>query len=317
MSSFVISLDFELFWGVSDTRTVQDYGANIRGDWVVVPKLLSLLAKYNVRVTWATVGMLMCRDYEQWREISPAQTPTYENTKLSPYNLGELAKTHPELFFARPLVQQIIDAEIHEIATHTYSHFYCSEAGATAGQFSSDLTCARSMASELGIELTSIVFPRNQIRNDFLGVLPENRIKVYRGNPDHWLYRDGHYIPGGLAGRALRLADSWLPISGNAVSQMARHDKLTNVPASMFLRPWSRSLSFAEQLKIRRIKQAMTAAASSDRLFHLWWHPHNFGVDTEYNLAMLESVLRHFRELNRRYGMESKTMSEFAEPVMS
>jgi len=38
--AFVISLDFELLWGVRDKRTIADYGANIRGVRDAVPALL-------------------------------------------------------------------------------------------------------------------------------------------------------------------------------------------------------------------------------------------------------------------------------------
>src|SRR5262245_45875552 len=37
--AFVISLDFELLWGVRDRRTAADYGMNIRGVRDVVPAL--------------------------------------------------------------------------------------------------------------------------------------------------------------------------------------------------------------------------------------------------------------------------------------
>jgi hypothetical protein len=56
----------------------------------------------------------------------------------------------------------------------------------------------------------------------------------------------------------------------------------------------------------------MTAAARTGRIFHLWWHPHNFGVSLEENLAMLEAVLRHYRVLADTYGMQSQCMGDFA-----
>ena len=39
---FVISLDFELMWGVRDRRGIADYGANILGARRAVPRLLDL-----------------------------------------------------------------------------------------------------------------------------------------------------------------------------------------------------------------------------------------------------------------------------------
>ncbi len=62
---FVISLDFELFWGVRDSKSLADYGPNILGVRRVIPAMLKLFREYDVRVTIATVGMLFARDKDE------------------------------------------------------------------------------------------------------------------------------------------------------------------------------------------------------------------------------------------------------------
>ena len=59
---FTISLDFELFWGVRDHRTLEDYGENVRNVHKIVPGLLALFDKYDIHCTWATVGFLFFAD---------------------------------------------------------------------------------------------------------------------------------------------------------------------------------------------------------------------------------------------------------------
>jgi peptidoglycan/xylan/chitin deacetylase (PgdA/CDA1 family) len=312
MPGLVISLDFELFWGVTDSRTVGVYRNNVEGEWNAIPRMLMLFRQYGIRATWATVGMLMCRDYQQWHAIRPAVLPTYRRRNCSNYAYDQVVRTHPKLFFARPLVEQILATPGQELATHTYSHFYCAEPGATPEQFIADLECAEFIAADLGVQCRSIVFPRNQIRADFTAALTKARIRIYRGNPDHWLYRDGHSTPGGPAGRAVRFADTWLPLTGTHTGGVACSGGVLNVPASLFLRPWSRRLSALEPLRLTRLKQAMTIAARANELCHLWWHPHNFGVNTEQNLAALESLLQHYLALQDRYGMRSACMADFA-----
>ena len=54
----------------------------------------------------------------------------------------------------------------------------------------------------------------------------------------------------------------------------------------------------------------MERAAKESRLYHLWWHPHNFGLHPERNLAHLRRILDRFRQLRDDYGMESKSMRE-------
>lgn len=309
---FIISLDFELFWGVAETRTVAGYRSNIEGVWVAIPKMLALFKRYGVRVTWATVGMLMCRNHSQWREIRPSIMPGYVRQQCSTYALDAVAREHPKLFFARPLVEQILSTPGQELATHTYSHFFCDEEGATPEQFSADLVCAHHVASDMGLDYRSLVFPRNQVRPEYIEVLANSGIQVYRGNQDHWLYRNGHYVLGGLAGRAMRLADSYLPLTGVKSTQPDTSNGLTNLPASYFWYPWSSRLTVLEPLRLMRLKQAMTVAARSDSVCHLWWHPHNFGANVGQSLAVLESLLQLYLELKDQYGMQSACMSDFA-----
>lgn len=315
MSAFIISLDFELFWGVVDSAELSAYGKNVQGEWTVIPKMLALFERYEIAATWATVGMAMCRDFRQWQEMRPTALPAYKNTALSTYHYAALAKEYPDLFFARPLVQQILDTPGQELATHTYSHYFCNEEGATNSQFLADMACAKALADDMGTSFSSIILPRNQVSEPYLSLLPSLGINVYRGNADNWIYRDGHKMAGGLAGRAARLADAWLPLCDATVANTRTSPRLVNVPASLFLRPWSTSLAYMEPLRMRRLFSAMTAAALSNRLFHLWWHPHNFGVHQDENLKMLEGLLRHFSSLRDRLGMQSLPMRAFAPSV--
>jgi peptidoglycan/xylan/chitin deacetylase (PgdA/CDA1 family) len=312
MSQFVISLDFELFWGVAHSQTVATYGRNVQGEWEVVPSMLALFRRYGVRVSWATVGMAMCRNYQEWRAIRPSVLPGYRRRDMSTYAIDHLAREYPRLFFARPLVEQILATPGQELATHTYSHFYCGEPGATPEQFAADLACSRMIAADFGVRYSSLVFPRNQIADEYLSVLPQADIQVYRGNPAHWLYRDGNAVAGGLAGRAIRFADTCLPISGSVTRRAQTGNALVNLPASLFLYPCSNRWRALTELRLCRIKQGMTEAARTNRLFHLWWHPHNFGLHAEENLMLLESLLQHYRRLSDRYGMQSRSMGDFA-----
>lgn len=314
-SKFVISLDFELFWGVSESRTIDGYGQNIEGEWSAVPAILDLFRRYQIKATWATVGMLMCRDYAQWRDIRPTAMPGYFRTQCSTYALDSAVREIPKMFFARPLVEQILATPGQELGGHSYSHFYCTEAGATPEQFAADLVCAREVALDLGISFRSFVFPRNQVQADCLAELAKAGYKVYRGNPQHWLYSAGHHVSGGAAGRGVRLADAYVPISGSNTSRPSLVGGVVNCPASFFLRPWSRRFASLESLRLQRLKRAMLAAAQAGETFHLWWHPHNFGVHTGQNLAVLQSLLQYHAQLRDDYGMQSITMGDLAADV--
>ena len=114
--------------------------------------------------------------------------------------------------------------------------------------------------------------------------------------------------------RVLRFVDSYINFSGDHVwfpEQLAVGPPF-NVPASRFLRPWSPGLRFLEPLKLARIRKSMETGARQGGLYHLWWHPHNFGRHTDRNLDALEGVLMHFNRMKQRFGMLSMTMAEAA-----
>lgn len=317
MSSLVISLDFELFWGVAESRSIAGYRSNIEGVREAIPKILDLFQRYRIKATWATVGMLMCRNYSQWREIRPSESPSYLRPQCSTYLLDSVVQENPKLFFARPLVTRILETPGQEIASHSYSHFYCCETGVTPEQFAADLVCAKYIGAELGIKYRSFVFPRNLVHDTYLAELEKEGYQVFRGNPDHWLYRHGHLVAGGRAGRAIRLVDAYLPISGNHIAKASPTGALVDLPASFSLRPWSRQFAAFESIRLMRLQRAMTAAAIADGVFHLWWHPHNFGVNVEENMAVLELLLQHYMSLRNRYGMNSLAMSDFGNKTSS
>lgn len=75
--------------------------------------------------------------------------------------------------------------------------------------------------------------------------------------------------------------------------------------------PYSPKLSFLEGLRLRRIKKEMVHAAKKGEMYHLWWHPHNFGANIEENLHMLEEICKCYKELYLKYGFSSYNMNEF------
>jgi hypothetical protein len=162
---FVISLDFEIYWGVHDAVKLSDYQENLLGVRKVIPQLLELFSQYHISATFATVGLLFFDNKKELLEFLPQRKPQYLNKKISPYlsRINEAGETENDdpLRFGLSLVNKIKDAG-QEIATHTFSHYYCLEPGQTIEDFKEDLACAKSIALKNNIELKSVVFPRDQ-----------------------------------------------------------------------------------------------------------------------------------------------------------
>jgi hypothetical protein len=65
-------------------------------------------------------------------------------------------------------------------------------------------------------------------------------------------------------------------------------------------------------MRVRRIGGELSHAADTGGVYHLWWHPHNFGVYTSENIDLLARILDRFAELRDSRGMRSLTMRDAA-----
>lgn len=321
--ALVVSLDFELHWGVRDKRsTTGPYRANLLGAREAVPRILDLFVEFDVAATWAVVGFLLARSRDELQSYWPEERPRYVHPALDPYGeeVGEDESDDP-FHYAPSLVGLIQDTPRQEIGTHTFSHYYCLEPGQNTSTFSQDLSSAVAIARDRGISVTSIVFPRNQVNVDYAAVLRSHGIDCYRGSQRGWMHRPrttGEATP--RAVRALRLADSYAPLSGSCLTRwhsVREPSGLCNVPASRFLRPYSNRLRWLEWRRVDHISWAMRRAASSNSIFHLWWHPHNFGTDLGANLAVLRHLLVEFSRLRDQRGMASLAMCDVAARLAS
>ena len=314
--TFVISLDFELLWGMRDKRTVDGYGKNLLGVRDAIPLMLEAFEEHGVKSTFATVGLLFFDTKQELMAALPTTQPQYSNSSLSPYSghfeqVGEIEAADP-YHFAAALIRLIQQYPAHEIACHTFSHYYCLERGQTEAEFSADLDAAIHAASRFGIKLRSFVFPRNQYRENYLKICWDKGITSFRGNERNWLYDARNGEDESNFRRGLRLLDTWFNLSGDNCHELITERPL-NIPSSRFLRPWNKRFQVLDGLRLRRITRAMDKAAHTGKVFHLWWHPHNFGQDLDRNIDFLKSILKHYSKLNASHSMRSMTMSEVAD----
>ena len=320
---FVISLDFELMWGVFDVRTIQDYGTVIKNVGTVIKKTLEMFEEYNIEATFSMVGLLGFDDLRSAKKFVAdinAVKPSYDDGNLSSYNyLNTLDKhTDTELFFATHLIKLIQSYKVHEISTHTFSHYYCLEPGSSVEAFRDDLLSAKQVHKNMGLSpITSIIFPRNQYDADHLKVCLEQGIFCYRGNENSTLYKPRSFTKDNYLIRILRLLDSYVNLTGfhtTKISDLTK-GKMINIPSSRIFRSYQKKLRFLEKMKIRRIKKSMSFAAKKGEVYHLWWHPHNFGSNMDENFLNLQEVCKHFAVLKQTYDFESISMSNLANRI--
>lgn len=306
----LVSLDFELFWGMLDQCPLEAYQDHVLGGRSAIPRLLELFQKYDIHATWATVGFLFAENYEELRSCFPRQLPTYDKTDLDPYawfsRIGGDEDTAP-CFYAPSLIRMVSRTPGQEIGSHTFSHYYCREKGQTVEQFREDMSAAKQIAKNHGYELTSVILPRNQSEPEYTEVFRELCFTAYRDEENDWIHEKIKFRP---LLRILRLADVYIPLTGQGGYRPENENGIWNLVGSRMYKPVFGPLRFLEGLKLCRIKAQMRHAAKRGLTFHLWWHPHNIGVMTDVHLHQLEEIFRYFQELQQKYGMESLNMRE-------
>ncbi|KMT62182.1 polysaccharide deacetylase family protein [Paenilisteria newyorkensis] len=318
---FIISLDFELRWGSYSWDTNHSYDANVLGARKAIPDILQTFKEHQIHATWATVGALFAESKSDILEVNKQYFKNTPTAHISDFlkectELGENETADPS-HYALSLIEQINATEHQEIGLHTYSHFYCLDNKEADKSFQSDTCAALAMMNTQGIEPKSFVFPRNQFNPELLDILKSYGMNIVRGNENHVLYREREEKQENRVHRALRLMDSYVNISGYHTfsPDSCLKQGLVNIPSSRFLRPYVKKARHLERLKLNRIKEAMRHASEHGEVFHLWFHPHNFGMNIKENIAMLQDICAYYEYLQHEFGFESVTMQELAQKV--
>lgn len=315
--NFVISLDFEILWGVWDAIKLEEYKNNLLGVQKAITALLQLFNKYDIKATFGTVGFLFFKNKQELQEGLPAERPEYENSALSPYenHLQEVGHDeNDDPFHFAPTLIQLINTSGQEIGCHTFCHYYCMEKGQTIKAFTDDLRSAKKVAAERGILLKSLIFPRNQFNHEYLHVCKEEGFIAYRGNERSWVYKPHKHSSETFFWRLVRIMDAYINLTGHHCYKVNRENGFpVNIPSSRFLRPYSKKLAFLDSIKLNRITRSMTHAAENGLTYHLWWHPHNFGINLEKNILFLEKILIHYKALSSKFDFQSRSMQQVAE----
>lgn len=255
--------------------------------------------------------MLYCEDKKHLLEHLSTLDIPYKNKSFSPLqnlsNVGD-SETEDPYHFGKSLIKMIRETQNQEIGTHTFTHYYCLETGQRKEHFINDLKAAISLEDCI----TSLVFPRNQVNHHYLNICDELGITAFRGNEKSWMYKAYTSKTNTSLKRLCRLVDAYVNITGHHTYSLKNleTDPIVNIPSSRFLRPYNKNLSILEQLRLRRIKNGLTKAAKKNELYHLWWHPHNFGRDTKENLQFLEEILKHVDYLKNKYNFQSMHMRD-------
>jgi hypothetical protein len=175
----IISADFELAWAWRFDKKNPDplnHSLNLaKVERRNIPKLIDLSERFNIPITWGTVGHLFleeCHPVGDTRHPEIRRIPYFENEWWR-FSEGDWfdhdpcssSKDAPE-WYATDLVNLIIHSRInHEIGCHSFSHISFSDKHCPSDVAESELIASQKAADPFGIRLESFIFPGHTMGN--------------------------------------------------------------------------------------------------------------------------------------------------------
>jgi len=310
---FVLSLDFELAWGMRDLLgdNAQDEECERTRD-VVVPRLLELFERYQVPATWCTVGQLFDSEIASpVEEHFATLVPPEHDWLTKPWFEGLEAGTEQKrrAYLAPGLIAQILSATpAQEIGSHSFTHVIFGDQGCSRACAETEIDACVERAAHDGLRLQSFAFPRNEVGHR--DVLRHHGFRCYRGPETNWFYRP--WVPQKLA-RIAHLASVLAGVS--ALPVLPRRDELGlwDIPGSMILLPAHGIRRFVPMSRrVQRAARGIRAAVQSRGVFHLWFHPINLAVETDPLFEALERILQLAAAHRDRGELEFQSMGDLA-----
>lgn len=244
----VISADLELAWAWRYANVfTEPLGEALRlarRSRDNLPRLLDVFSRYDVPVTWATVGHLFLSSCDGHDELP--RLPWFSND-LWTYRSGDWFDADPRSdvgsdpeWYGPDMVEAIVAADgRHEIGCHSFSHVDFADETCPPEVARAELECTTGAAARLGLTVDTMVFPGNRAGN--LAALAGHGFRAYRFHgrdhldvprlDEHGMWR----IPGGIC---------------------------CERPPGWSVRSW-----------VATVCRCIDAAIASGTLVHLWFHP--------------------------------------------
>lgn len=310
-ATFVLSLDFELAWGMRDLLGDKAQREECRlTREVVVPRMLELFERYEMPASWCTVGQLFDKEIPDPPESHfskfEAPSPSWIDR---PWFEGAPSGREEDIpdYLCPSLIERIRSiSPPQEIGCHGFSHVIFGDPSCSRACAQSEIQACVERAEAAGIHLDSMVYPRNEAGHR--DVLREHGFICYRGK--------GRDMIPGASGRVAQLSHILSVLSQRfAYPVVPQRDELGlwNIPASMMLFPAHGIRKYVPMsFRVRRAQRGLDAAVESGQVFHLWFHPINLAHETEGLLGALEQILRYASQLRGEAKLRFLSMGDLA-----
>lgn len=302
-ASFIMSLDCEGKWGMADQ--LRPYHDALTDDALLAAyeKLLQLLKRYDIAATFAFVmAFALTKDERSHVDHILKRHPGREDAWLEPYWKAleggrEKGWHQPEAF------ELVRAAEAHEIACHSFCHRPLGEQTARDVAVA-ELRAAGEVARLKGVQLSTFVFPRNEVGN-----LPVLKQFGFLG------YRERLRRPSGLIGRTMSLAAE-LDTRPARQQSPRSSDGLVAIPSGYFFnwRFGARRL-VPPAVTVARWRNLLRGSRSGGDVVHLWLHPHNL-ITGPGTADVLDRVLAEVAEARLRGEIQVETQDAYCRRML-
>lgn len=289
--TFALTFDTELIWGSFDHTSPARFEArypDIRG---TIRDILSLLASYEVRATWAVVGHLFLRHCERGpgdRAHADLVQPRQGWRPGDWYDADPCTDlSRDPLWYGEDVLDMIQTCAVpQEIGCHSFAHALYGDPALSREAVDAELDLCVRLAAARGLELRSFVFPRNSEGHH--EALASHGFRAFRG-ADPTLFR---HLPRGQR-RTAHLASHAIGTPPPVSRPTERLPGLWNIPGSMlFLHRTGVRRVVGRVARIRKAQAGLEAAERQGAVFHLWTHPFNIASDRAWLLGVLDDILR-------------------------
>ncbi len=272
-----ITADFELAWAWRYSKSVKNplERAQKKGDIERenIPKILGLSNKFEIPITWATVGHLFLKECSRENgkpHPNLPRLPHFENKhwryKGSDWFEYDPCSSYKEApgWYCPDLISQILNSKVgHEIGCHTFSHIDCRDGVCHPSIFEAEIKECITEASKLNVELKSFVHPGHTIGN--LEKLVELGFSSYQTDIENILgYPVKHQ---------------------NGLWELKRTYEFT------YRKEWSINYH------IYRYKKIIDKALSTNTVCNFWFHP---SFSSQFLDRILPEVFQHINTIRKK-----------------
>jgi len=256
-----LSFDCEGKWGMADISTGWDVSLTRNNLLKAYEFMLKTLQEYNISATFAFVGAFTESREMFIEEVLPLLTSKNYSSWLN-NSIERIIDKEDEGWFMPELLSLVKEYDIHEIATHGYTHIPFNMLDIDDVKI--ELGLIESWAKKHNIECQSLVYPRNIIEHQDL--LSKFGIFGYRDIPNIF----ANFLVPKLFKTLLEEVLIFKEAQNIEVSKPAK------IPGGVFVN-WQFSFRkyIPELISMLKYKSMIRDAKLKCRVAHFWLHPHN------------------------------------------